>query len=1090
MDLSFLFSFSENLVEIQLSLFIKGTILVLVSWTITSLWRRSSSATKHIIWVIIVISLLILPVLSFLLPKHEIALLTSISDKSLHIIKDITVSNSDFPNSQVTEFQVGHSENSPSLNGFDPDSQNKKVENEPEELEAQEIGIKIFSKISNIWNAPNTKIWILLSWLFGILFFGIRYIIGHLTVSRLTKKSRMITNQQLITLADKCSRKLKLKNKIMLCQCENIRIPLIKGWRNPKIYLPSGVDCWSKDKQKVILLHELAHIKRYDYLINIISNIVTSIYWFNPCIWLTAHKIYTESEKACDDLVLSNGIKSMDYAKHLVDFAQTIIFTKRGPLVRTAVLHKSFMEGRLISILNHNLTRRLISLPKLVILVVISLFIVTSIAVVVPKGNIIQEGPEHNLAKEQLRKSYFLNDFENGYELGKKYVDQFPNSLEIFAWHYMNKLNHHFHIHYDAIPIFEKIIEENKNSPWGYFVLTEACSFISENKYKSKALLASEKMLLLDKKHPDLVWMRAKALFYNKKYEELNQFTKKNIDVLKNPSELLVMKGKALKDQGLAFPYGKIANPEKWDQALLVFRQIQKYDPSCVNSLIERIRYQPDSEDIPIIRKALKISPFSNKIRSSYWRAIFSDTKISIEERKNIIETDIQLFKKDRGDYPGALLFMSKIYSSLSLNDLEKRTIYGDVILQKFPESIEAEWILIERMRLFKSKVGRENLSQLEYQNEWRKMLNNYINKEKHYLKPLLAEVYQYLYESIKDDDSVPPEKRIMVAQKMANYAVGMPIQTARTYSDAAIYFAENSTLFDEALRLAQRSINLVKNSFWKSKFEHLSEKEYEEEIKVWLYQAYDALGWVYFKKGELGLAETTLLYANQLSNRYVENVYHLGKFYETKENYKKAEEYFVDGLKLSSREINPNKKALRDLYVMLKGDEVGYTAVSTELENQNLSKRKTEILASRIDIPDEVSEFSLESLDGELYSSNRLRQKITIIYFWGTWSGLCARELPEFQRLHNKYKNDPDVVFLSINNDRNVELVKNWLKNRNYDFQILLDHGFAEKEKVDVFPTSWFVDRQGRICYKHKNWSNNLFEEFSWRIEDLKKGD
>jgi thiol-disulfide isomerase/thioredoxin len=113
---------------------------------------------------------------------------------------------------------------------------------------------------------------------------------------------------------------------------------------------------------------------------------------------------------------------------------------------------------------------------------------------------------------------------------------------------------------------------------------------------------------------------------------------------------------------------------------------------------------------------------------------------------------------------------------------------------------------------------------------------------------------------------------------------------------------------------------------------------------------------------------------------------------------------------------------------------------------------------------------------------------KILAINFWGTWCGPCVLEMPEFQKFHEEYRNDPDVVVLTINNDTNPDVVAPWMEKRGFDYVNLLDDGYVGRMGVQSFPTTWFVDREGRIAFIKEGWSESLAEEFSWRVEVLRE--
>ena len=85
--------------------------------------------------------------------------------------------------------------------------------------------------------------------------------------------------------------------------------------------LPADASDWPEDRIRIVLGHELAHVRRGDWLVQMAAELVRSVYWFNPLVWIACRRLRLESEQACDDAVLKMGVEGSAYATELVDLA-------------------------------------------------------------------------------------------------------------------------------------------------------------------------------------------------------------------------------------------------------------------------------------------------------------------------------------------------------------------------------------------------------------------------------------------------------------------------------------------------------------------------------------------------------------------------------------------------------------------------------------------------------------------------------------------------------------------------------------------------------------------------------------------------
>jgi hypothetical protein len=123
----------------------------------------------------------------------------------------------------------------------------------------------------------------------------------------------------------------------------------------PVVILPANADEWDTERRKIVLMHELAHVKRNDCLIQIVAQVACAIYWFHPAVWYSARRMRAERELACDERVIGAGVNAYDYATHLLEIATTFRSSAGSAIVGVAMARPSQLEGRLCAILRGDL---------------------------------------------------------------------------------------------------------------------------------------------------------------------------------------------------------------------------------------------------------------------------------------------------------------------------------------------------------------------------------------------------------------------------------------------------------------------------------------------------------------------------------------------------------------------------------------------------------------------------------------------------------------------------------------------------------------------------------------------------------------
>jgi beta-lactamase regulating signal transducer with metallopeptidase domain len=138
--------------------------------------------------------------------------------------------------------------------------------------------------------------------------------------------------------------------RVRLLVSDDIAMPMTWGSRPALLIVPAEALAWSDERARVVLLHEIAHVLRADWLTHALARLVAAVHWFNPLAWMALHAMTRERERACDDYVLLHGTRASDYAAHLLDIARAGQTGLRHAIA-PAMARRSELEGRLLAIL-------------------------------------------------------------------------------------------------------------------------------------------------------------------------------------------------------------------------------------------------------------------------------------------------------------------------------------------------------------------------------------------------------------------------------------------------------------------------------------------------------------------------------------------------------------------------------------------------------------------------------------------------------------------------------------------------------------------------------------------------------------------
>ncbi len=183
-----------------------------------------------------------------------------------------------------------------------------------------------FALPADLGNGPpsiDLRAWLAALWIAGVLIFQLRAITSWMAARRLRRAGVCCAAAEWQECLDRLRLRLRLSRSVALLESCLAEVPVVIGYLRPVILMPVGLLAGLPVTQvEAILLHELAHIRRYDYLVNLLQVIVEGVLFYHPVVWWISGVVRTERENCCDDLVVSVTGGALEYATALTALEQ------------------------------------------------------------------------------------------------------------------------------------------------------------------------------------------------------------------------------------------------------------------------------------------------------------------------------------------------------------------------------------------------------------------------------------------------------------------------------------------------------------------------------------------------------------------------------------------------------------------------------------------------------------------------------------------------------------------------------------------------------------------------------------------------
>jgi TonB family protein len=292
---------------------IRATLLLALAWCTIPRLRRRAAAERHLLWASSLTAASLLPLLNLVLPTWQPPW-----------VGDLLAG---LPPSLVSRWTAG----------------------QDVDIVVHALGIE-----SGRW-MPGSP-WSVL-WVAGAGLALVTLAIETAQLARLARAARPPADWQ-SRMARRAARALHIGPRVRLLRGTQNAMPVAWGIRRPRVLLPASADDWPDDRAYAVLAHELAHIRRGDWLVHVLAELACAVYWFNPLFWLARNRMCQESEQAADDVVLGLGVDGGEYATHLLEIVRATRTPSTARATTVAMAHASYLEQRFAALLDARVNRR------------------------------------------------------------------------------------------------------------------------------------------------------------------------------------------------------------------------------------------------------------------------------------------------------------------------------------------------------------------------------------------------------------------------------------------------------------------------------------------------------------------------------------------------------------------------------------------------------------------------------------------------------------------------------------------------------------------------------------------------------------
>ena len=359
---------------------LKGAVILVLGTVCSMLARRATAASRHMIWTLTLGGALAVPVISDIVPRWtlRVGFWPFTSHEAPAVVGGLTVpaaltsASTNAVLALAPRADAGtprRTDASPSSEELAPPSV-ETAEQATTILEVRRVATEPEAAVAAVpvsADAPRTRAgslipWLAAVWALGVVIALIPTVMAFARLATVARRARPLHGGRWALLIPSALRELDVRRRVRFLELDGPVMPMTWGVFRPVVLLPAD-DFDSTIEQRLdVLRHELAHVRRYDCLTQLVGQLACALHWFNPFVWLAARELRVERERACDDEVLGAGAKASDYADYLLRVARSTRIVGAAALGGLAMARPSQMAGRLLAVLDDRRRRGRVSL--------------------------------------------------------------------------------------------------------------------------------------------------------------------------------------------------------------------------------------------------------------------------------------------------------------------------------------------------------------------------------------------------------------------------------------------------------------------------------------------------------------------------------------------------------------------------------------------------------------------------------------------------------------------------------------------------------------------------------------------------------